>query len=218
MSVERPLASDEDASVVAETESTPHPACSMGNADYLEWRETPYTASFANFHPSCNNPDCFPVGSPAPDALDVVIRSCHYPTKYHRPASDCDRSAARECDRGADGRDRFADSDREPLTALTDLKAGDGVVWGVSQLPLTVVSPARTPSGEVELRGPDGGEYVLEDRPDGSYMVDRGYGRVSGVQRVPSQAPVEHAAEYGSDYDGDSQIEREPASVIAVPR
>jgi hypothetical protein len=187
MSVESLPAREHETSAVADPLANPQPACSIANADYLEWRETPYTASLADFHPPCENPACFPDGVPEPDAFESVVRSQHFPTVFHRPRDGCDRHPP--------SADRVPDGDPEPIESITALRPGDGVVWGASQLPLVVVSATSDPRGTVALRGPNGGEYELEGRSENTYAVDRGYGCVSGVHRIPSDIESPHTAD-----------------------
>lgn len=186
------------------------PACPMGNVDSLEWRETPYTASLVEFHPPCSSPECFPQEAPDPSSLDVVIRSRHYPTVFHRPRSDCADEVSSN-----DSTDRFADSEPESLTSITELSLGDGVVWGASKLPLIVEETTSDPSGEITLRGPDGGEYFLEGRPDGTDAVYPGYGCVPGLQRLPSDSPEEQKCQHTSDRETDNEIERQPRFTVS---
>lgn len=177
-----------------DADGSPLPACSMANADYLEWRDTPYTAALADIYPPCENPACFPDGVPEPDAFESVVRSRHYPTVFHRPAiSD-----------PAPSTDRVPASEPESIETITDLSPGDGVVWGASQLPLVVVSATSDPAGTVELRGPDGGEYELDERSGSTYAVDRGYGCISGVRRIPSDAVDEQHSENASAHARES--------------
>lgn len=167
-----------DAESEAESESPLEPACSIANADYLEWRKTPYTAALADIYPPCENPDCFPDGVPEPDAFEHVIRSRHCPTVFHRPRDGCAQPPP--------SADQEPASEPEPIESITDLRPGDGVVWGASQLPLVVMSATSDPAGTVALRGPNGGEYELDELPGSSYAVSRGYGCVSGVRRIPA--------------------------------
>lgn len=193
--------------MIEESDRSCLPACPMGAVESLEWRETPYTASLEEFHPPCSSPECFPKGTPDPSELDDVVRSRHYPTVFHRPRSDCMDEEISD-----DPADRFADSDPLELTSITELSRGDGVVWGASKLPLVVEETTTDPSGEIQLRGPDGGEYVLEGRPEGIDAVYPGYGCVPGLKWLPSDSLEESKNKHTSDRDAENKIERQPAT------
>lgn len=54
---------------------------------------------------------------------------------------------------------------QEPITDITTLEKGDGVLFEGLSSPLIVVSTATSASDEVQLQGPEGGEYRAECRP-----------------------------------------------------
>lgn len=157
----------------SETITDPQPACRDATRDRCEWRAPPYSDGLVGIYPLCER--CFG-GGDAPSIGEPVVMSRNRPSVIHR-LRDTEQSEAVETQTH---RFQNAVETDEPVDALASLREGDGVVWRTQQMPLRVVGV-----GEVKLRGPEGGEYVL--RRDGeAYIVYPGYGRVLGLSRVES--------------------------------
>ena len=156
-----------------ETTSDPQPACRDATRDRCEWRTPPYSDGLVGIYDLCKR--CFGDGD-APSIGEPVVMSRNRPSVIHR-LRNTEQSEAVET---RTYRFQNAVETDEPLDALASLRKGDGVVWRTQQIPLRVVGV-----GEIQLRGPEGGEYVL--RRDGeTYIVSPGYGRVLGLSRVES--------------------------------
>lgn len=173
-----------------ETVENPEPACWRRRVDGWEWHETEYTAAFLGIYDPC--PECFD-GPPDADELDTVVRSCSYPTSYHRVADPAETNtreahATTETETTETLADWFDDGDQRSIDDITEFKRGDGVVWQGQSTPLLVVGPAGASGGTVSLRGPNGGEYSIKGRPNHSrsHAVYPGIGVVADMRRVVS--------------------------------
>lgn len=201
----RPDTSDKTTDTESDPDPKPEPACRYGHADDWDWHAIPFTVAFAGFYDPCSRPECFSSGPPDANEIETVVRSCSYPTKYHRARKSADepRDTAREnSDRTTGpvtGASRFADTDtsaRKPLNNITELEEGNGVSWNGQSTPLLVVEAAAEPSGTVRLRGSNGGEYSVEWRPEQarSHAVYPGIGIVTDLCRiVPANGQRERA-------------------------
>lgn len=179
------------ADTVTETEAAPQPACPAGGPGRQEWRETAYTERLAVFYDPCTCSECFPRGVDAA-ALDRVVLSCRHGGSFHRLAGTdaADERSAVAAD-GGSAPDPFADCERVSISAITDLQRGNGVVWDGITEPLTVHVPSADPVGVVQLKGPNGGDYFLEVRPNGlGTVVYPGYGHVSDIRHVIPAEPT----------------------------
>lgn len=160
---------------------TVEPACrtrEVGRGvERREWREMVYNSRMRLFYEPCEW--CFPDGEPDDSKLDTVVRSCRKPTSYHRP---------REGDESACEHETSTEPDThrpEPVEAITDLQAGERVIWEDREQPLRVTETTSKPDGTVVLRGPSGGHYHIEGRPDHRqpyYILGDGYRSV--IKRV----------------------------------
>jgi hypothetical protein len=175
---------------------TVEPACrarEIGRgAERRKWRETPYNGRIRAFYEACEW--CYPDSHPD-DETETVVRSCREPTRYHRPRHEgepCEQTDAPETD--TDGT-RISQDAIEPIGAissLTDLQEGQRVVLESRKQPLRVIKGTSEPDGSVTLRGPSGGEYQIEGRPEYSqpyYIPKTGY--LSEIIRVRVTIPVE---------------------------
>jgi hypothetical protein len=188
----RPNTSDE----TTDSESDPEPACRSGSTgasvDGREWREVPYSPRLLASYSPCAWSECYPNGPPDVDDTETVVRSCSHPTTYHRPSAEHDPCDSEHNSTGADetatATPQFvaaADSG-EYLSSITEVQEGNGVIWSGQSTPLLVIEAAAEPGGTLHLRGPDGGEYTVEARPDSarSYAVYPGVGVVTEMRRV----------------------------------
>jgi hypothetical protein len=173
-------------------EAAPQPACPTTGRGVQEWRETEYTERLAMFYDPCTFSECFPRGADG-TALDRVVLSRHHGEAFHRLARDhtADESSAVVAD-GGSSPDPFADCEQVPVGTITELERGDSVVWDDVPQPLTVHIPSIAPVGTVQLKGPNGGDYFLEVRPNEmGTVVYPGYGHVSDIRRVvPSETTL----------------------------
>jgi hypothetical protein len=170
----------------ARAESEPEPACWRRRVDDWEWHETEFNAAFAGMYGSC--PDCFDGGPPDVDELETVVRSCSYPSSYHRVFDPVHADSDAETGT-ATGSSRFENATIEAQRVITDItkfEEGDGVLWKGQSTPLTVVDSATEASGTVRLRGPNGGEYQVTNRPNHSQPIAiyPGFGLASDVCRI----------------------------------
>jgi hypothetical protein len=188
-----------------ESHPIPEPACrsrATGRSiDAREWREVRFDTRRLGTITACEY--CFPAGPPDATELETVVRSCSHPTVYHRPHSH-DRSVSfgsgdeTTTGAGESAVDSFAaitfDDDAETIRDVTELRKGDGVLWQGQATPLVVVGAAASPTGTANLRGPSGGDYRVEGRPDcaQAYYIRPGYACQSDLIRVP--APTRHEA------------------------
>lgn len=184
------MRSEGTAEALADSESAPQPACPAGGPGRQEWRLTDYTERLSAFSPPCTCRECFPDGTVDMAVVEHVVLSRSHPSACHRPASQHTECESTEV--AADGGstpDPFADCERVPVSTITDLQRADGVVWNGVTEPLTVHVPSTDPAGAVQLKGPNGGDYFLEVRPNGmGTVVYPGYGHVSNVRQVvPSE-------------------------------
>lgn len=175
---------------VGDTGTSPQPACPAGGRGTQEWRKTEYTERLAAFYDLCTYSECFPrgVGSTPPDR---VVLSCSHAGSLHRVAGDpaADETSAVAAD-GGSAPDPFADCECVPVTVLTDLQRGDGIVWDAVTEPWIVHSQSADSVGVVQLKGPNGGDYFLEVRPDGmGTVVYPGHGHVSELRRIVAPEP-----------------------------
>ena len=164
----------------------PEPACWRRRVDDWEWHETEYTAAFGAMYDPC--PECFADGPPDAGELEMVVRSCSYPTSYHRVGDPAHADSDAETGT-ATGPSRFENATIETqrvITDITDFEEGDGVLWEGQSTPLTVVDSATESSGTVRLRGPNGGEYQVTNRPSQSHplAIYPGIGLASDVCRI----------------------------------
>lgn len=101
------------------------------------------------------------------------------PSVIHRPRDKTEQSEAGET---RSRRFQKAVEADESIDALASLREGDGVVWRTQQIPLRVVGV-----GEVHLRGPEGGEYVLKrGKEGGAHVIYPGFGAIGDLRRVAS--------------------------------
>ena len=142
-----------------------------------EWRELAYNSRTCAFFDPCKWSECFPDGAPDEDAISTVVRSCREPTTFHRPRNGdeptCDHNGVSEPDRNDP-----AQISRVVVESVTDLQVGQQVIWEDRERPLTVIKATTEPDGTVDLRGPAGGEYVIEGRPEHRqpyYVLGDGY-------------------------------------------
>jgi hypothetical protein len=177
---------------VSDTEAAPQPACPVTGRGTQEWRETEYTERLAAFYDPCGFSECFPRGVDGAGP-DRIVLSCSHGGSFHRlaRASPADTASAVAAD-GGSAPDPFADGEQVPVGTITDLNCGDRVVWDDVPQPLTVHVPSPAPVGTVQLKGPNGGDYFLEVRPNEmGTVVYPGYGHVSDIRRVvPSETTV----------------------------
>jgi hypothetical protein len=173
----------------ARAESVPEPACWRRRVDDWNWHETEFNAAFAGMYGSC--PDCFDGGPPDVDEIERVVRSCSYPTTYHRVNSETDtREQQRERMNNGEETETTAVVPRfdirEEICDITDLHEGDGVVWEGKSTPLLVLESTTEADGVVMSRGPNGGEYRIEGRPNLSrpYYIRPGYAYQAEIIRV----------------------------------
>lgn len=174
--------------------SVPEPACWRHSASDWEWYEAQFTAAYRKIHDPCS--DCFASGPPDVSEFEAVIRSRSYPVKYHRPRDTGDETESSESPLEATNREsqtatRFAEAAidaRKPISSITELKEGDGVLWQDQSTPMLVVGVAAKPDGRVRLRGPNGGKYQIEGRPEcqRSYYIRPGYSCQKSISRVAS--------------------------------
>jgi hypothetical protein len=155
-----------------ETTAGPQPACRDAARDGCEWRTAPYSDGLVGIYPLCER--CFG-GGDAPSIGESVVMSRNRPSVIHRLCDGTEQSEAVET-----RTHRFQNVVKtdETVDALASLREGDGVVWRTQQIPLRVVGVS-----EVQLRGPEGGEYVLK-REDGAYRIYPGYGHISELTHV----------------------------------
>lgn len=172
---------------------TVEPACpsrSVGHSiEKRDWVEKSYTERFREFYQPCEWPECFADGHPDVGDIEKVVRSTHHPTTYHRPRNDeptCEHeTTAPETDTG---HTRIL----QPIKTITDLEEGQRVVWENRKQPLCVVEATTKPDGTVSLRGPGGGEYQVEGRPEYPqpyYLPKTGY--LSEIIRVRVETRAE---------------------------
>ena len=161
----------------SETAADPQPACRDGTRDGCEWRTPPYSDSLVAIYPLCER--CFSSGD-APSIGEPVVMSRNRPTRLHRLCDGTEQSDAVET---RTHRWQSAIETDEPVDALASLREGDGVVWRAQQVPLRVVGV-----GEVHLRGPEGGEYVLRrgEEDEGTHVIYPGFGAIGDLHRVAS--------------------------------
>jgi hypothetical protein len=154
---------------------TVEPACrtrEVGRGiDRREWRETSYDGRTRTFFDPCSW--CFPDGHPDASDVDTVVKSCRKPTSYHRPRESNEQT----CDHGGNP-EATLQIEEDPIESVTDLREGQQVIWDNRERPLWVVAATDEPDGAVGLRGPDGGEYIIEGRPEHRepyYVLGDGY-------------------------------------------
>ena len=154
--------------------NTVEPACrtrEVGRGiDRREWRETSYDGSIRVFLDPCLW--CFADGHPDESEVETVVKSCRKPTSYHRL-----RESAETCDHGDDPEVTIQIKE-DPIESVTDLREGQQVIWDDREQPLWVVEATDEPDGTVGLRGPSGGEYIIEGRPEHRkpyYVLGDGY-------------------------------------------
>ena len=176
----------------------PEPACrsrSVGHSvGAREWREIPYTERILVSYRPCSWPECYPDGRPDLHNVQTVVRSCRHPTTFHRPADGAE-SCEREQD-GSETTDTFTVTQaavHESLDSITDLRDGDGVIWAGQTTPMLVVDSTASSTEVVNIVGPGGGDYRIEERPDKilSYAIYPGYGCQREITRV--ELPNEHS-------------------------
>ena len=150
---------------------TVEPACrarEIGRgAERRKWRKTPYNSRIRAFYDACEW--CYPDGAPDESEIEKVVRSCREPTSYHRPRDDGEpEHETGTPETGTDGA-RVSQDAIEPtgaISSLTDLQEGQRVILESRAQPLRVTETASKPDGTVGLRGPGGGEYQVEGRPE----------------------------------------------------
>ena len=142
-------------------ETAPEPACWRHNVSDTEWHEPPFTAAYREIHDPCS--DCFPNGPPGVEDLETVVRSRSHPTAYHRPR---DATPDTRHDPPETKGEESEIEVHEAISSVTDLKQGDGVLWQGQSTPMLVVEIAAKPDGSVRIRGPGGGNYQIEGRPE----------------------------------------------------
>jgi hypothetical protein len=178
----------------------PEPACRSRatgrSVDTREWREVPNAARRLDTLSACEY--CFD-GPPDTAEITTAVISCSHPTVYHRPRADQSAPStvggeSAGASPSLDDRPAASTDARETIHDVTELREGDGVLWQGQSTPLIVVGAAASPAGTVDLRGPNGGDYWLEGRPDcaRAYYVSPGYACQSDLVRVP--APTHHEA------------------------
>ncbi|WP_273837520.1 hypothetical protein [Halococcus sp. PRR34] len=122
------------------------------------------------------------------------MRSCRHPTTYHRPRDDGEPEHETDAPE-ADTDTRISQEAIEPIgpiSSLPDLQEGQRVVLESRVQPLRVTEIASEPDGTVGLRGPGGGEYQVEGRPEYPqpyYLPKAGY--LSEIIRVRVEIPAE---------------------------
>lgn len=177
---------------------TVEPACrtvDMGRGvDRREWREMPYVGGTNTFYEPCNWPECYPDGAPDESETETVVRSCRAPTVYHRPRDDKPNHETNSPKTAANGTHPSQDAIETigPISSLTELQAGQRVILKNWKHPLCVTDTASEPDGTVGLRGPEGGEYQVEGRPElpqPYYLTKAGY--LSEIVRVRVETPAE---------------------------
>ena len=172
----------------AERESgeAPEPACWRRRVDDWQWYEAEFIAAFAEMYSPC--PECFSDGPPDVDELESVVRSRSYPSSYHRvfdPAR-ADSDAETETTTMSSRFENLTIETQRVITDITELEEGDGVLWKGQSTPLTVVDSTVDTGGTVRLRGPNGGEYRVTNRPNHSHPIAiyPGIGLASDVCRI----------------------------------
>ncbi|WP_435078449.1 hypothetical protein [Halococcus sp. AFM35] len=174
------------------------PACRTRDVgrgvDRREWREMPYNARMRTFYEPCDWPACYPDGAPDESEIEMVVRSCRAPTVYHRPRDDEPNDETGGPETTANGTHPSQDAIERlgPISSLADLREGQRVLLQNWQHPLCVTDTASEPDGTVGLRGPEGGEYQVEGRPEFPqpyYLSKVGY--VSEIVRVRVETPAE---------------------------
>ena len=178
---------------------TVEPACrtvKMGRGiDRREWREMPYVGGTNTFYEPCNWSECYPDGPPDESETETVVRSCRAPTVYHRPRDDSEQThETNDPEPTADDTRSLQDAIETigPISSLTDLQEGQRVAVENRKHPLCVTETTSEPDGTIGLRGPEGGEYQVEGRPEYSqpyYLSDSGY--LSEIIRVRVETPAE---------------------------
>lgn len=180
----------------SESDDVPKPACRSRSTGacigHREWREVPYSDRVLSSYTACAWPECFPNGPPDAAEIETVVRSCSHPTSYHRVSHANEDSQELECESGTDESQipvasrLDGDDTCESLGALSELQVGNGVIWNGQSTPMYVVETASEPSEAVRLRGPEGGNYTIEWRPDQvrSYAIYPGVGVAKDVRRV----------------------------------
>jgi hypothetical protein len=115
-----------------------------------------------------------------PSIGEPVVMSRNRPSVVHRPRGKTGQSEAVET---RPRRFQKAVEADESIDALASLREGDGVVWRTQQIPLRVVGV-----GEVHLRGPEGGEYVLKraKEGDGAHVIYPGFGAIGDLRHIAS--------------------------------
>lgn len=178
---------------------TVEPACrtrSVGRGvDRRKWREMPYDGRTRTFYEACEWPECYPDGPPDDSDTETVVRSCRQPTTYHRLRDDGEPEHETDDPETSANSARISQEAIEPIgpiSSLPDLQEGQRVVLESRAQPLRVTETASEPDGTVGLRGPGGGEYQVEGRPEYPqpyYLPKAGY--LNAIIRVRVEIPAE---------------------------
>lgn len=175
---------DNGSEISSVDKTVPEPACrsrSVGHSiDQREWRETAYEEQILAFHNPCSWPECYPDGPPDVTETETIVRSRHRPTVFHRPRQPPQNTAQAE----------QSPNDREAVTTIIGLQEGDSVLWNGQSTPLVVIGTTNDPTGNVPLKGPDGGSYRIEGRPNKRrpFAVYPAIGIIRDVRRIPVAA------------------------------
>jgi hypothetical protein len=183
-----------------ESDSAPEPACRSRHVEDWNWREIPYSDRVLASYRLCEWPECF--GDGPPDATtETVIRSRRAPTVIHRPHESDTHSHEATDESYSCGHNEHTDTrafeaevnpaDYQPVTAVAELRLGDGVIWEALETPKEVIK-RNDESSAVTLEGPAGGEFVLRERYDSGLVAYPGHGCVS-VSRIPAGSRPERA-------------------------
>lgn len=183
-----------------DSEPTPQPACRSRHVEKWDWHAIPYTDRVLASYRLCEWPECFGDGPPDASTTETVIRSQRAPTVIHRPhepdtySQATDKSHGHGYDQHPDARAREIETrpaDYESVTAVAELRLGDGVIWETLDTPKVVIE-RNDESPAVTLEGPAGGEFVLRERYDSELLVYPGHGCVS-ASRIPADGRPERA-------------------------
>ena len=150
------------------TNDEPEPACRSRvngrSADQREWCDKPFTDGIREFYQSCEWSECFPDGPPDVDGIETIVRSARKPTVYHRPRETTNTGNTDHDDAGGQLKEA-AQPVREPISAITELREGENIVWNGKTTPVEIVETTIDPSGTVLLAGSNS-KYRLEGRPE----------------------------------------------------
>lgn len=148
----------------SQSERDPEPACWRRRVDDWSWHVTEFNAAFSGMYGPC--PDCFADGSPDVNEIERVVRSCSYPTTYHRIGDPARADSEEETGTATVATQFVTDADAgESIESVTELEEGDGVLWDGLSTPAVVIEATTEPKGMGRLRGLGGGEYTVEGRP-----------------------------------------------------